>query len=232
MKPITLLVAEDHAIVREGLIALLKQDSRIQVIGEAKNGRQAVELARKHEPEIVLMDLAMPLLNGFEAMRQILKCQPNTRVLILSAHSDDAYVQKAMSLGASGFLLKQIAAQYLPEAIHKVAKGTKIFSPEIAKRLSHQNQKVREFGKEISSIPKALTCREMEVLQLVAEGKANKETAAELCISIKTVEKHRQSLMEKLDIHETAGLTRYAIFAGVIENPLRDEALGTEYFSG
>jgi len=223
MKQISVLLADDHTIVRDGLAALINAENGLQVVGEAENGRQAVKLAQMHAPDVVVMDIAMPLLNGLEATRQILKLNPKTKVLILSAHSDEAYVTKARALGASGFLLKQIAAHFLPEAIRKVFQGQQVFSPEIAKRLNHQRLQLRTQGELITkATAKELTSRETEVLQLVAEGKANKETASELNISIKTVEKHRQSLMGKLNIHETAGLTRYAIAAGIIESSIQN----------
>jgi DNA-binding NarL/FixJ family response regulator len=219
MKPITVLLAEDHMIVREGLRALLELEDGFEVVGEAESGRQAVELVRKLCPAVVVMDIAMPLLNGLEATRQILQAQPATRVLILSAHSDDVYVEQVMELGATGYLVKQTAAHVLPEAIREVAKGHTFFSPAISKRFHHHEKKAKDRGdlrarKDASH----LSSREMEVLQLIAEGKANKETAEELHISVKTVEKHRQKVMEKLNIHDTAGLTRYAISTGIIES--------------
>ncbi len=219
MKQITVLLAEDHVIVREGLRALLKLESDIEIIGEAENGRKAVELARKLSPAVIVMDIAMPLLNGLEATRQILQSSPSSKVLILSAHSDDSYVTRVMELGASGYLIKQTAAHVLPEAIRKVHKGGAFFSPTISTRLKHHDKKLHDRG-DLSVGKKSvqLTSRETEVLQLIAEGKANKETAAELHISVKTVEKHRQNLMEKLNIHDTAGLTRYAIANGIIES--------------
>ena len=222
MKRITVLLAEDHAIVREGLHSLLNLEDDIEVVGEADNGREAVKLTRKLCPAVVVMDIAMPLLNGLEATRQILDISPDVKVLILSAHSDDAYVEQVMSLGASGYLIKQTAAHILPEAIRKVHEGKTFFSPTISKRFHHQQQKSHERG-ELSAGKEAvkLTSRETEVLQLIAEGKANKETAAELNISVKTVEKHRQSLMAKLNIHDTAGLTRYAISSGIIESSVQ-----------
>jgi len=223
MKPITVLLAEDHQIVREGLLALLKLEKDIVVIGEAESGRQAMELSQKLRPEVVVMDITMPLLNGLEATRQILQALPGTRVLILSAHSDDAYVEMVMALGASGYLIKQTAAHVLPEAIREVHKGNTFFSPTIAKRRNQRRQNSQMQGSVRKSKNEAapLSPRELEVLQLIAEGKANKESAAELNISIKTIEKHRQSLMEKLNIHDTAGLTRYAIAAGIIESSVQ-----------
>lgn len=218
MNAITVLLAEDHLIVREGLRALLQMETGIEVVGEANDGRQAVKLAKKLRPDVVVMDIAMPLLNGLEATRQILAHVPATKVLILSAHSDEAYVEHLMTLGASGFLIKQSAAHELADAIRKVHQGILCFSPTISKRLQQREEKgfnLKLAGKTESPL---LTSREREVLQLVAEGKANKETAVELRISIKTVEKHRQSLMKKLNIHDTAGLTRHAIAVGIIES--------------
>lgn len=221
MKPITLLLVEDHEIVREGLTALLKQDGDIKIIGQAENGRQAVTQVGKLCPDVVVMDIAMPLLNGLEAARQILHDAPGTKIILLSAHSDDAYVQKAISIGVSGYLIKQTAAHVLPEAIRQVASGKSYFSPLIAKRLADQARNARANGAPASTKPAQLTPREAEVLQLIAEGNPNKMTADILKISIKTVEKHRQSLMEKLDIHDTAGLTRHAIAVGIIESSVQ-----------
>jgi DNA-binding NarL/FixJ family response regulator len=216
--PITILLAEDHTIVREGLRALLKLEPDFKVVGEAENGRQAVALATQLRPDVIIMDIAMPLLNGLEATRQILQLTPATKVLVLSAHSDDAYVDQVMALGASGYLNKQTAAHVLPEAIREVQKGTPFFSPSISKRRTDHDSKALARGELASKKPNGLTSREAEVLQLIAEGKANKETAFELKISVKTVEKHRQNLMDKLNIRDTAGLTRYAIANGIIES--------------
>jgi DNA-binding NarL/FixJ family response regulator len=224
---ITVFLSEDHMIVREGLRALLEAESDIHIVGEAENGRQAVERVAKLHPQVVVMDIAMPLLNGLEATRQILSAAPETRVIILSAYSDDAYVGKAMEIGAWGFLVKQTAAHVLPLAIRKVHKGTKYFSPSISKRLSYQQNKSHELGQlHPKKDASQLSPREMEVLQLIAEGKANKETADVLHISVKTVEKHRQRLMDKLNIHDTASLTRYAISAGVIESSVQSSTSG------
>ena len=219
MNPITVLLAEDHMIVREGLVALLNLEDDIEVVGEAANGRLAVEMTRKLCPNVVVMDIAMPLLNGLEATRQILEELPSTKVLILSAHCDDAYVAHFLELGAAGYLIKQTAANILPKAIREVSKGKSFFSPSVSKRLRVHQQIAKEAGEGgTNSEPIRLTSRETEVLQLISEGKANKQTADELHISIKTVEKHRQSLMKKLEIHDTASLTRYAIANGVIES--------------
>ncbi len=221
MKRITALLAEDHMIVREGFRKMLELEDDIQVVGEAPDGRQAVALAKKLRPEVILMDIAMPLLNGLEATRQILKALPATKVVILSAHGDDAYVQSAIESGAVGFLLKQTSAHDVCRAIREVQKGKTFFSPSITKRIDHLNPKSPDRAGAVSKRAAQLTSREMEVLQLIAEGKANKETASELGIGMKTVEKHREHLMQKLDIHDTAGLTRYAISAGIIENSVQ-----------
>ena len=204
-------------IVREGLRALLEAEGDIAVVGEAQDGRQVVQLARRLRPAVIVMDIAMPLLNGLEATRRIQKAVPAARVLILSAHSDDEYIRQVVTLGAAGYLVKQTSADLLSEAIREVAKGNTFFSSSVAHRLHdlyppfHGRAAVRKEEPVLSS-------REVEVLQLVAEGNANKQVAVELGISIKTVEKHRQHLMSKLDLHDTAGLTRYAIAAGIIES--------------
>ncbi len=221
MKRITVLLAEDHTVVREGFRKLLESEDDIEVVGEAQTGRQAVALTQKLRPAVVVMDIAMPLLNGLEATRQILKILPATKVLMLSAHSDDAYVEQATELGAVGFLLKQTSSHDLSRAIREVQKGNTFFSPSIAKRLRHRDQQSPDRAGLLKKKVARLSSREVEVLQLIAEGKANKETAAELGISIKTIEKHREHLMEKLDIHDTAGLTRYAIGAGIIESSVQ-----------
>jgi len=221
MKRITVLLAEDHGVVREGFRSLLKHEPDIEVVGEAATGREAVQLTRKLRPSVVVMDIAMPLLNGLEATRQIRKDCPDTRVLILSAHSDDAYVERVIELGAAGFLLKQTSSHVLATAIREVQKGQTFFSPAIAKRLSGRNQKSLDRGGTFKKKNNRLSSREAEVLQLIAEGKPNKQVAAELGVSFKTIDKHRQHLMSKLDIHDIAGLTRYAIAQGIIESSVQ-----------
>ena len=218
---ITILLAEDHAIVRQGLMALLKADGHFTMIGEAQTGREAVELALKLKPDVILMDIAMPVLNGLEATRQILAANPAAKIIVLSAHSDDEYVERMIAVGASGFLEKQSSGEILTKAIKEVAKGHSFFSPAIAKRIQDKKNQPRDRDGMQRANASRLTSRETEVLQLVAEGNANKQVAAALGISIKTVEKHRQHLMDKLNIHDTAGLTRYAISAGVIESSVQ-----------
>ena len=219
MKPITVLLADDHTVVREGIRSLLESEPDIEVVGEARDGRQAVQLTRETLPAVVVMDIAMPLLNGLEAARQILEAVPATRVLILSAHGDEEYVEQVVRIGAAGFLIKQTSALVLSKAIREVSQGHTFFSPSISRWLRDQQQESLDGaagrGRKRAA---GLTSREVEILQLIAEGKANKQAAAELGISIKTVEKHRQHLMKKLDIHDTAGLTRYAIAAGIIQS--------------
>jgi DNA-binding NarL/FixJ family response regulator len=217
-KQITVLLAEDHAVVRQGLCALLNADGHFKMVGEAQTGRAAVEMAQRLRPDVILMDIAMPVLNGLEATRQILAANPAAKVIILSAHSDDEYIERTSAAGVAGFLEKQTSAEILTQAIREVAKGNTFFSPAIAKRLRDNQSKPRDRDGLLKANSTRLTSRESEVLQLVAEGSANKQVAAELGISIKTVEKHRQHLMDKLNIHDTAGLTRYAIAAGVIES--------------
>jgi DNA-binding NarL/FixJ family response regulator len=221
MKRITVLLAEDHQIVREGFRSLLEHENDIEVVGEAETGRQAVQLTRKLRPAVVVMDIAMPLLNGLEATRQIRKEFPATRVLILSAHSDDAYVEQVAVLGAAGFLLKQTSSHDLAAAIREVQKGKTFFTPSISKRVYNRAQKSLDRGGNFKNKSNRLSSREVEVLQLIAEGKPNKQVAAELGVSFKTVDKHRQHLMSKLNIHDVAGLTRYAIAEGIIESSVR-----------
>jgi DNA-binding NarL/FixJ family response regulator len=221
MKRITILLAEDHQVVREGFRSLLEHEQDLEVVGEAETGRQAVQLTRKLRPAVVVMDIAMPLLNGLEATRQIRKDFPETKVLILSAHSDDAYVEQMTALGAAGFLVKQTSSHELATAIRKIHEGETYFSASVFKRV--QDRKRKSLGRDGNSDKRSnhLSSREVEVLQLIAEGKANKQVASELGVSFKTVDKHRQHLMSKLNIHDVAGLTRYAIAEGIIESSVR-----------
>jgi DNA-binding NarL/FixJ family response regulator len=191
------------------------------VAGEARTGREAVEMARTLRPDVILMDIAMPVLNGLEATRQILAADPAAKVVVLSAHSDDVYVERMNEAGAVGFLEKQTSAEILTKAIHEVVAGHTFFSPAIARRRRDDQSKPRDRDGLLKAHGARLTSRESEVLQLVAEGSANKQVAAELGISIKTVEKHRQHLMDKLKIHDTAGLTRYAIAQGIVESDVQ-----------
>lgn len=218
MKKITVLLADDHAVVREGLRLLLEKEADIQVVGEASNGRQSVREAKRLKPNVVLQDLAMPQLNGLEAARQIAREVPSARVLILSAYNDDAYVEHAIEAGAAGFLMKETVGEDLLRAIREIASGNAFFSPPVARRLLKQWQEKFPDGSSVSAKAAKLTSRQTEILQLIAEGYATKQIAGLLELSIKTVEKHRQDLMNTLNIHNIASLTRYAVSSGVVES--------------
>src|SRR5437773_2260917 len=215
---ISVLLADDHTVVRQGLRALLEAEPDIAVVGEAATGRAALRLAQALAPDIVVMDIAMPQLNGLEATRQIIRQVPSTRVVVLSSYSDDEYVHELTEAGAAGYLLKQAAVTDLVGAIRAAKKGKAFFSPAISKRLMDHYQQTLLHGVPVRKRTRVLTSRETEVLQLIAEGKLNKQIAFELGLSIKTVEKHRQKLMNKLGIHDIAGLTRYAISKGIVES--------------
>ncbi len=214
---ITVLLADDHTVVRQGFRALLHAQPGLTVVAEAETGRQAVQLAKKLRPDVVVMDIAMPLLNGLEATRQITKAVPTAKVIILSCYGDDEYVQQSTEAGAVGYLLKQTAVGDLLNAIREASRGNSYFSPAISKRLVENYRRTLLKGAPIRKPRQLLSSRETELLQLIAEGKANKQIAAELNVSIKTVEKHRQSLMKKVGIHDIAGLTRYALAKGIVE---------------
>jgi DNA-binding NarL/FixJ family response regulator len=211
---ITVLVCDDHAVMREGLKLLLNGAKGIQVVGEAADGRRAVEEAKRLLPDVVILDLSMPLLNGLEAARQIAMEVPTAKVVMLSAYSDDPYVRKAVEVGAAGYLMKETAGEDLLQAIREVYKGNAFFSPQLGKNMLAQAHERK--SETAAARAKRLTSRQTEILQLIAEGHTNKSMAALLFVSIKTVEKHRQMLMDKLNIHETASLTRYAADNGII----------------
>src|ERR1700691_926663 len=179
MKRITVLLAEDHMIVREGFRKMLELEDDFEIVGEAQDGRAAVALAKKFRPEVVLMDIAMPLLNGLEATRQLLKTVPTTKVLMLSAHSDDAYVKNATDSGAMGFLLKQTSAHEVCRAIREIHQGKTFFSSSVSLRLNRLNPQSSGRVRRLDKKAAHLTSREMEVLQLIAEGEANKQIASE-----------------------------------------------------
>ena len=219
-KRTSVLLVDDHAMVREGIRRLLEREPGLLIVGEATDGRKAVEMAKALDPDVVLMDIGMPNMNGFEATRQIRALAPRSRVLILSAHSDDDYIERVTAMGAAGYVLKQSSLAELTRAILATGNGGTILSPAIERRRLTPGPP-DSTGLQSRRVPR-LSSREAEVLQLIAEGKANKETAAALGISIKTVEKHRQRLMAKLDIHDVAGLTRYATTAGMVECRTRD----------
>jgi len=215
MKQITVFLSDDHTIFREGLRLLLQADEDIEIVGEASNGHQTVAEVVRLKPDVVLMDLAMPLLNGIEATRRITIKAPSVKVLVLSSYRDEQHVQQAVGAGATGYVMKETASQELLHAIREVRNGNAFFSPLIAACLLQRwrNREVRP----TAGAARALSDRQKDIVQLIAEGYSNKQMAAVLCISIKTVEKHRQSLMDKLNIHHIANLTRYAVSSGVVE---------------
>jgi len=223
------LLADDHRIVREGLRSLLEAQDDMQVVGEADNGRLALEMAAEHEPDVVVMDVAMPQLNGIEATRRLMNDQPDTKVVALSMHSDRRYVSEALKAGAAAYLLKDGAFDELVSAIRAVVANKVYLSPRVAgvvvddyvRRLpgdrsdGHGNGGASEAGGDFSNAFQKLTAREREVLQLMAEGFATKEIATRLHVSVKTVETHRRQLMEKLQLYSVAEVTKYAIREGL-----------------
>lgn len=208
----TILIADDHRLLREGLRALLEREG-FQVIAEADNGRSAVQLAKKLKPDIVITDIGMPDLNGVEATKKICAEVPRSKVLALSMHTESRFVLGVLEAGASGYLLKDAAFEELSSAIKAVLKGQIYLSPSIAGVVVRQS--IGRPGSKPKSDRATLSKREHEVLQLIAEGKSTKEIAATLYISVKTVETHRKQIMDKLDIHSIAGLTKYAVREGL-----------------
>jgi DNA-binding NarL/FixJ family response regulator len=222
MKKISVLLADDHTVVRQGLRTLLMTEPDIDVVAEAENGRQAVQLAIQLKPDVIVMDIAMPQLNGLEAAKQITEENLPVKLLILSSYADSEYVHQLTAAGAAGYVIKQTAASDLINAVREVSKGNAFFSPPVLKQLlEYYRESCKRGGMLQPQSGGQLTSREQEVLQLVAEGHVNKQIASTLFLSIKTVEKHRQQLMNKLGIHDIAGLTRYAIAHGVVESRRR-----------
>lgn len=215
MTKISVLLAEDHTIVRKGIRSLLDEEPEIEVVGEAENGREAVAKAEELHPDIVVMDHTMPLLNGLEATRQIRKLLPQTQILILTMHTNEQYVFQFLQAGAAGYLVKQTAPTDLVTAIRAIHSGDSFLSPSITKTMIEEF--VRSGEASAKAAPDtALTDREREVLQLIAEGFTNQEIGQQLSISVKTVGVHRLNLMQKLDLHNLADLTKYAIRMGII----------------
>lgn len=208
-----ILLADDHQILREGLKGLLARQPDMQVVGEAADGRTTVRMASELAPDVVVMDIGMPGLNGVEATRQIAAHHPGVRVIALSMHSDRRYVTEMLRAGAAGYLVKDSAFEELAQAVNAVAAGKVYLSPSVADAVVDHH--VRGGGGGEPSVFAVLTPREREVLQLLAEGQATKQVAASLDVSVKTVETHRRQIMEKLDLHSVAELTKYAIREGL-----------------
>jgi len=213
--PIRVLLADDHRIVRQGLRALLSAQSDIVVVGETGDGRETVQLAESLQPDVVIMDISMPLLNGIEATRQIVSRTPEVAVVVLSMHGGDEYILQVLRAGALGYVLKQSADTELIMAIHAAQRGESFLSPAIAQRVINSYLRQAE-APQTQDRYELLTEREREVLQLVAEGESVRKIADLLCISPRTAAKHKTNLMAKLDIHHTAGLVRFAIRRGVV----------------
>jgi DNA-binding NarL/FixJ family response regulator len=218
MGNIRVLLAEDHTIVRKGLRSLLEDEEGIEVIGEAEDGREAIKLAEKLHPDIVVMDIAMPGLNGLEATRQLRKLHPEIKILILSVYANEEYVFQTLQAGAEGYLVKKAAPSELILAIKAVHQGNSFLSPSISRTVIDEYIRRAEEISEGDDAFKNLTARETEVLQLIAEGRKTREIAELLYISIKTVETHRAHIMDKLGIRSTAELTQYAISKGIISS--------------
>jgi two-component system response regulator NreC len=208
--PTKILLADDHQILRDGLKVLL-EGKGFKVVAEAADGRQAVDLAEKCLPDIAVLDLAMPILNGLDAVREIQRVSPRTKSILLTMHAEDHYILEGLRNGAKGFVMKKHAAEDLVQAIYQAARGGTYLSPEVSRAVVQAYQNNTDFQVD------PLSPRERQVLQLVAEGKTTKEVAVALNVSVKTAETHRTRIMEKLDIHEVAGLVRYAVRRGLVQ---------------
>lgn len=216
-----ILLADDHKIVRAGIRALLENIEGVEVIGEVDNGREAIRFAKKHHPKLILMDIAMSELNGLEATRQITKDFPDVHIIILSMYDNEEYVLQALRSGASGYVLKDASVEELKLAIEAVSRGEKYLTPKISKQVIENY--LGRAGVDTASPFEILTSRQREILQLIAEGHSTKSMAKELGISVKTVETHRMHLMDRLGIHDIAGLVRYAVENGFIEVNISSE---------
>ncbi len=208
---IRILLADDHVLVRQGFKMILSAQPDMQIVGEAANGREAVEAAEKLQPDIVLMDVTMPELNGIEATRRLATASPRTRVLALSMHKDAVYVREILRAGARGYLLKDSADADLIAAVRSVAKGEGYLSPSVSDAV------LTDYRRHVTDPLDLLTTREREVLQMIAEGKTNKEIATTLNLSVYTIEAHRGRVMEKLNLHSTGELVRFALRSGLID---------------
>jgi DNA-binding NarL/FixJ family response regulator len=211
MKRIRILLADDHAVVRQGFKMILDAQADMEIVGQAANGRQAVDLAEQLRPDVVVMDVSMPELNGIEATRRLASSLPHARVIALSMHKDSVYVREILRAGARGYLLKDSGAADLVAAIRAVASGESYLSPAVS------NAVLDDYRRHATNPIDLLTSREREVLQLLAEGKTNKEIAGVLNLSVYTVEAHRGRILEKLNLHSIGELVRFAVRSGLIE---------------
>jgi DNA-binding NarL/FixJ family response regulator len=210
---IRILIADDHRIMRQGLRSLLEKQPNMEVVAEAENGRGAVQLVRQLSPGVVLMDVAMPDLNGIEATKQILQEAPEVRVIALSMHKDRTFVSRMLQAGAKGYLLKDTAFEEIARAVNEVMAGRIFLDPPIAEMvIEDYARKMKRFDAEEANL---LTPREREVLQLIAEGRTTKQIAGRLNVSVKTIETHRRQIMDKLNLHSIAELTKYAVRKGI-----------------
>lgn len=208
---IRILLADDHALVRQGFRMILEAQPDMQIVGQAGNGREAVDLAAKLRPDVVVMDVAMPELNGIEATRRITESSPRTRILALSMHRDSVYVREVLRAGARGYLLKDSGDADLVAAVRAIAKGEGYLSPSVSESV------LSDYRRHVTDPLDLLSSREREVLQMIAEGKTNKEIATSLNLSVYTVEAHRGRVMEKLNLHSTSELVRFALRSGLID---------------
>ncbi len=210
-----LVIAEDHAILREGLRSLLSSDPGLQVVAEARDGHEAIAVVEKHRPDLILLDLSMPRMNGMDAIGEISRRFPETRILVLTVHKTEEYIQAALQAGASGYVLKDAAYAELIHAIRSILDGKPFLSPEVSQKVIEGYLEGKKTG-EVTTVWDTLTQREREILKMIAEGHKNKEIADFLCISPKTVEKHRANLMKKLDLHSASEMTVFAMRKGLI----------------
>ena len=216
MKPIRVLLADDHTLVRAGIRSLLEAQPGIEVVAETGDGREALELIVKHGPDVALLDIGMPSLNGLEVARRAAKESPRTRVIVLSMYADRSYVRQALGAGVAGYLLKGATVAELPLALQAVMRGETYLTPRISREVVQGF--LRESESEAPGPLEGLTNRQREILQLIAEGRSTKEIARALDVSVKTVETHRMRMMDRLGIHDVPGLVRFAIRAGIVSS--------------
>lgn len=212
--PLTIILADDHALVRAGIRTLLEKLPGVSIVAEAGDGRQTITLAAEHRPDVVIMDISMPNLNGLDATARIVKENPDIKVLVLSMHTGEDYVLQALRAGAAGYLLKDAASEDLSHALSAVRRGETYLSPAISKNVLARFHRQAEDPR--SETTKALTPRMREIVQLIAEGRSTKEIAFLLNLSVKTIETHRMHLMARLGVHDVAGVVRYAVRSGMI----------------